>query len=405
MSLVVGLRLVVLALGATQITGYGTLYYGLGVLAPAVAQSFAWTEEWSFGALALSFLAGGFVAPAAGRFADRFGSGRLMSGGSAFAALALLICALAPDAVFYLAGLILLGIASSFTQYSLAFAALVQIAPRQAQRSITYLTLIAGFSSTIFWPATSYLNQHLGWNAVYLIFAGANVLICLPLHLWLSRLTKPVIIHPQPIRGAGEPQADIGATGAIPPALRRKGFRLMVLALALFSFVNSAMLIHMLPILQDLGLGVAGIWISTFFGPAQVLSRFATMLFGKDMQATGIALISAVCLPLALFILVASAPIIGGSFAFALVFGLATGLNSIVQGTLPLYLFGHAGYGARLGRLTAVRLIMAASSPFIFSIISGRFGTMPALWMLVLFGLASLAATLWIVRLVSRSSR
>lgn len=400
------LRLIVIALGVTQITGYGTLYYGLGVLAPLLSQDFAWTKEWAFGALSLSFLAGGLVAPVAGRLADRHGAGRLMTLGSVASAAALAACAIAPDTIAYVAALAVAGVASSFVQYSLAFAALVQIAPREAKRNITYLTLIAGFSSTLFWPMTAWLGLHLPWRQVYLIFAAANLVLCAPLHLWLSRFTRPGVSLPatQPDDASEQPERSALATGVITPERRRLAFQMTVLTLTLFSFVNSSMLIHMLQILNELELGLAALWVSSIFGPAQVMSRLITMLFGKDFPASNLALISCGLLPTALVILIASAPMLGGVLGFAIVFGLSTGLNSIVQGTLPLLLFGYAGYGARLGRLTAIRLVAAAAAPFVFSVVSGAFGVRTSLVILVLFALGSFAASASIVVLVRRSA-
>ncbi|MDF2984303.1 MAG: transporter, partial [Devosia sp.] len=64
------------ALGATQVIGYGTLYYAFSVLAPAIGAEFGWPPEWVFGALSVALLAGGFLAPVAGHLADRFGAAR-----------------------------------------------------------------------------------------------------------------------------------------------------------------------------------------------------------------------------------------------------------------------------------------------------------------------------------------
>ncbi|TIW43264.1 MAG: MFS transporter, partial [Mesorhizobium sp.] len=93
------------ALGLTQIIGYGTLYYSFSILVPSIALEFAWPEQWVFGALSASLLVGGLFAPTAGRWADRFGAGRVMTFGSLAAAAALVACALAPGRVSFVLAL------------------------------------------------------------------------------------------------------------------------------------------------------------------------------------------------------------------------------------------------------------------------------------------------------------
>src|SRR3546814_9764445 len=60
------------------------------------------------------------------------------------------------------------------------------------------------------------------------------------------------------------------------------------------------------------------------------------MAFGKDVSASALAVVSAVTMPLALGTLALSAPSPFGAAAFAIIFGLGSGLFSIVSGTLPL---------------------------------------------------------------------
>jgi len=397
--------LIVPVLGLSQIVGYGTLYYGLGVLAPEVAASFGASSAWAFGVLSLSFLGGGQISSVAGRLCDRHGAGRLLVPGSIASAATLVLCAIAPDPIIYAIGLIAAGIASTFVQYGIAFAALVQITPARAQRSITLLTLIAGFSSTLFWPLTAALAARLDWRTIYLIFAAMNLVLALPAHVWLARLTQPSLIGARLKELSDrDPGSTLMARGAVGPEKRRLAFVLVTIALALFSLINSSMLIHMLQILDGLGLGAAGIWVSTIFGPAQMTSRLFSIILRREIPASLLALASGLLMPIALVALMASAPHIEGALAAIVVFGLATGLNSIVQGALPLELFGAAGYGAVLGRLNAIRLGLAAGAPFFFSIVTARFGLTAALLALLAGGLASFALMLRI-RLMIRAER
>ena len=105
-----------------------------------------------------------------------------------------------------------------------------------------------------------------------------------------------------------------------------------------------------------------------------------------------VALVAAAFPPLAVAILLLGAPDIAAGILFATIFGLGSGLNSIVRGTLPLALFGAAGYGALLGRLSAVARATAAFSPFAFAALAARFGLGAALLSAIAAGLAGMVA-------------
>ncbi|ODT70913.1 MAG: hypothetical protein ABS75_10875 [Pelagibacterium sp. SCN 63-23] len=370
------------ALGITQIIGYGTLYYSFSILAPSVAGEFQVPVEWIYGCISLALLAGGLVSPRAGDLADRVGAGKVMSIGSIGAAAALLACGLAWNANAFLAAVILVELASAFVLYSTAFAFLAQTTGTRAQRSITYLTLIAGFASSIFWPLTTWLLQSLDWHRVYFLFAGLNLAVCLPLHLWLSRFAQIAAARP-PETASGPP--------AMPVQNGHLVFVLIVLGFSLAGFVSAATLFHMVPVLGLLGIGVAGVWVASLLGPAQVASRLINMAFGQDLSAPILAVLSAVTMPLALGTLVLTAPSTIGAIAFAVIFGLGSGLFSIVSGTLPLAIFGKEGFGKRLGWIGMGRLGLSALAPFAFSVAVVVIGPKPSLWVLAGAGVCCIA--------------
>lgn len=380
----------VAALGVTQIIAYGTLYYSFSILAPDMAKDLGWSKEWVFGALSAALLAGGLAAPWFGRLIDRYGAGRMMSAGSLLAAAALGACAAAPNGAVFVAALIALELASNLVQYGAAFALLVQLQPQGAARSITYLTLIGGFASTIFWPITSALHRQLSWQEVYLVFAVLNLVVCLPLHGWLSA-------------GLARSRADTSAAplpvkGRLPDGRKRIGFILMVTGFALQSLVGAAILVHMVPLLSGLGLGASAALIGTLFGPSQVASRLINMGFGRNLSPVTLAVIAATLMPMGVAVLAWSAPSVAGAMAFAILFGLGNGLLSIVSGTLPLHLFGSEGYGKLQGKVTSARLVISATAPFALAFGMVWVGVIPSLAIAIVAGALAVLAFLMIRR-------
>ena len=92
-------------------------------------------------------------------------------------------------------------------------------------------------------------------------------------------------------------------------------------------------------------------------------------------------------------------PWLAGAMAFAVLFGFGSGLTSIIGGTLPLELFGQAGYGSRTGWINSVRLVSSAIAPFIFSLLQEGLGVHAAIWIIVGFGCLGVAAFVGMARL------
>lgn len=382
----------VACLGATQVIGYGTTYYGFAQLARDVASTFGWPESALFGLFSLALLVGSLLAPAAGRWMDTRGAAPVMACGSGAVGVALAVMALAPGPLVFAAALIGLQMAAVLVLYEAAFTALVQGGGVAARTRIVHLTLIAGFASTLFWPLTGWLGAAFGWRGAFGVFAALNIAVALPLHLLLARAGRAVAR-----------QAAGAATAPMPdaaPSVRpdRRLMLLVTVGFALATVVMSALLAQMVPMLQMLGLGGSAVAVAALFGPAQVGVRFLNLVIGAGRHPIVPTLVAAMALPLAVIMLALTAPQVAGAALFVVLLGFGSGLKSIVQGTLPLALFGGAGYGARLGRMAAVRQIAGAVAPFGFAAALERFGAEAALTGLALIGAVAVATFVVVAR-------
>jgi len=351
-------------LGLTQVVGYGTLYYSFAILADDIASDFGWTQANFFAAFSAALVAGGLVAPHMGRALDRLGAARVMAWGSLASACAMALVAIAPSPVWFVLALIFSQVAGTFVLYDAAFTSLVQATGGNAQRRIVHLTLIAGFASSIFWPLTHWLDVHFGWRMVMAGYAALNLLMCFPVHAVLARWasTGRVIVH-----DAAKQEPVPHAHAALAEDHKRLAFLLVTAGFSLSSFALSAVLSQMVPMMTALGFGSASLAVATLFGPAQVVVRFTNMVFGSRRHPLTITIIGLALLPLALFIVAATAPAHGGAVVFVILVGLCSGLKSIVQGTLTLALFGSEGFGARIGLMASFRYVLGALAPFVFA--------------------------------------
>lgn len=360
----------VVALGVTQIVGYGTLYYAFPIAVPAMAADVGLAQEWLYGLFSAGMLAGGLIAPAVGRAMDRHGAPRVMATGSALAAALLALMPLVQGPVPLALVVLALELVAVAVLYDGAFATLALLRGDGARRAITNLTLIAGFASTVFWPLTGAMVEAIGWRATYGAFALMHLGLALPLHLWLVRQARSA--DPARAPGAAPPAAPP------PPPAVPGAFALMGAGFALSGMLVAALTVHMVPLLQALGLGAAAFAIAAVMGPAQVAIRALNAAFWTRLHPVDVSLIAALALPLALSALLVTHGAAAG-VAFAALLGVGGGLASIVRGTLPLAVFGPSGYGALLGRLTGLRTLLAAVAPFLFALLMRHAGPQAAM--------------------------
>src|SRR5205814_8861047 len=88
--------------------------------------------------------------------------------------------------------------------YDPAFATLTRLYGHDARSSITGITLIAGFASTIGWPLSAWLEHSFGWRDTCLAWAALNLFVAMPLN-WLLIPPAPPVAPPRPteFEGAG----------------------------------------------------------------------------------------------------------------------------------------------------------------------------------------------------------
>jgi hypothetical protein len=380
--MVSGRATTVIALGSTQTLAWASSYYLPAILAQPIARDLDLPVSWVFGVFTVALLLSAALGPAVGRAIDvRGGRGVLVLSNLVFAVGLGLLAAAHTLAVLALAWIVLgVGIAAGL--YDAAFATLAGLYGREARAPITGITLIAGFASTVGWPISAALDAAFGWRIACLVWAGAHLLIALPLNQFLIPRAPP----PAPV-APGAPADD----GSAP----RGAMALLAFIFAAAWFVTGAMAAHLPRLLEALGAGAAAaIAASALVGPAQVAARVAEFGLLRRAHPLIAARIAASLHPLgaACVLLLGGGPLLAG--AFALLHGAGNGLLTIARGTLPLAIFGPGGYGHRTGVLGAPARGAQAFAPLLFGLVLENAG---ARWALVLsssLGLAALVALL-----------
>jgi MFS family permease len=376
-------------LGITQILTWGAMFYPPVLIVPRIAADRGWSISFAMGGFSLALLVAGIAARYVGGSIDRFGGQVTMTIGSLIGCAGLLSLVYASHPVGYYAAWMLVGLAMAACLYDAAFASLGRIFGTAARRPITALTLMGGFASTVSWPVTLVLIEHVGWRGCYLIYAAVLALIAAPLHAFLLPREHAKLM-PAAQRGEQAAERFFPAQGAV--------FLLVAAGFSAYAFVPSGLSAHLLAMFQRSGITPATVvWIGALFGPAQVTARLVEFAFGRNLHPVWIAR-GALTALLVAFVMLAFAGISTPSAAaFAILFGGANGLMTIARGALPLALFGAAGYGKLMGRLAAPFLVMQSAAPWAMAMVIERASDAAALGFAAAFAALALACA-WAIR-------
>jgi predicted MFS family arabinose efflux permease len=343
---------IVPALGMAQIVSWGSLYYAIAVLGESMQRDLGVGPVVLYGAFTASLVLSGFAAPYIGRTIDARGGGTVLPIGSVIAGIAMLMLAAATGPATLIAGWLVAGLAMSAVLYDPAFATLTRIAGPSYRTAITALTLFGGLASTVFWPASQYLMDAVGWRQTLVIYGALHLLVCLPIHAFMV---------PRQTRRESTPTLPTQ-----PPATpaRRHGFLFLAIAFALSSFVFSALSVHLISMLKVAGLDAgSAVWIAAIIGPMQVMGRIGEFAFGRGIRPSSVGAMALGLLLIAILLLMVVPGPGGIAIGFAVAYGCSNGIMTIARGTVPAQLFGREGYGELLGRFARVVSSATAAAP------------------------------------------
>jgi MFS family permease len=381
---------VVVLLGTSQTLAWASSYYIPAILAGAMARDLGIETSTVFVAFSCAMLLTAFLGPRVGRAIDQYGGRVVLLASNLVFILGLAMMAMANGPVMLFAAWLVLGLGMAMGLYDAAFATLAGLYGKEARSAITGITLIAGFASTIGWPLSGVMLSEFGWRGTCWGWALVHLALAMPINLMLPRPTQ---------------RAAPAATAPMPPTAeaKRETRRTAILIAFVFAsggFAAAALAAHLPALLMAAGATpAAAIAAGALMGPAQVAARVLEFTVLRRAHPLLSAKLAQVTHPIGAAILL----VFGAPFAavFVLLHGAGNGVNTIVRGTLPLAIFGPAGYGARQGLIVAPARFLGALAPALFGFVVAGFGA-HALWFTA--GLSLLAfAALFMLRVAPES--
>lgn len=376
----------VASLGAAQTLAWASTYYLPAILAAPMARDLGIPVPMVFAAFSVALIVSASIGPRSGAAIDRLGGRPVLMATSVIFALGLASLGLAKGSAGLFAAWVILGIGMGSGLYEAAFASLVRLYGKEARASITGITLIAGFASTVGWPMSTWLESTFGWRGACFAWAALHLLVGLPLNALLPKATPASTAATAPSAGS----APAGTIEADHDAPSWRSMLILSFVFAATSFISTAMAAHLPQLMHAAGATAAtALLVGTLIGPAQVAARVLEFGWLRQVHPLLSARLACAMHPIGVGALLLGGPVFAP--LFGVLHGAGNGMLTIAKGTLPLVLFGSTGYGARQGWMVVPGRVAQATAPFVFGVVLERLQA-GALWVTAGIGLSAFAA-------------
>ena len=379
----------VLWLSVSQLISWGTLFYTFSLLLEHFEKDLALSRVDAALAFSLALLVEGLLSFAVGHMIDAGRARAVMCAGSAVAAASFIALAFVQNQWQLYAAWIALGAAMSGVLYQPAFSVLIRRYPEDFRRAIITLTFLGGLASTVFIPLGAWLISAYGWRGAVIALGVLHLAVCLPIHAYWLR---------------GEPPAQPHRAGTSAKKLVEYTHHFTFWGLAgffvLFSGITTAMGGHLVPILRERNLPEAWvIAIPASIGILQVAGRLVLFFTEKRIDIHKANRWIPTLLPAALFVLALGVQSPWIAIFFALLYGMANGMITIVKATSMATYVSRERAASLNGLLGFPTAISRAAAPSVLAglwAINGNY--MVGLWVLCAFGAVAVAAFWWAQR-------
>jgi MFS family permease len=347
-----------------QLVAWGVLYYAFTVVIGPMQAATGWSRAFLNAGVSIGLLVWGLCAYPAGVWIHRHGARGLMTAASAAGGLALALIGLTTTPAGYLAAWALLGAAMAGVLYEPAFAVVTERFGPRFRQGITIVTLVGGLASTAFIPAAQGMVAWFGWQHALIGLGLFQAAVGTAVH-WFGIPTRP----PQPTekRETVPVIRSLLGSGSL-PEWRDQRFAGLALWFAAHAATFSGTMMLLVPVIQQSGLSnEAMLGAMMLIGPMQVAGRLALMKWNGRHSSLELARGATLLLVASLVLLTFFRPTFGVLAGFAVLYGTANGVMTILRGTSVAELFGRERYALLGGALALPSVLAKSAAPWVLA--------------------------------------
>ena len=371
--------------------------YGLGLFSIPLMAQFGWSRAQLSGGLSLSRLEGGLVGPIEGILVDRFGPRVMMFIGVPLIALGFYMLSRLEDLIsftgwdslvlFYIIYVLFITLGGSLGTGTAANTAIANWFVRRRGMAIGIISSGIGWGAGLWVPVIGYVIEHYSWQQASYAATFAVLAIGLPAAAVMRHRPEKYGYLPD-----GDTPESLAAEAARPPeqrrysaaneenftlrqAIRTRAFWIMAFAFSIRVAITSAVTLHMVPLLQDLGYSLV---VAAYVSSAQaILSNVGRIGIGSlgDGRNKKAIYIMCLCGLLVGVIAFAYATDIWQIALFLLLYGPAYGGMNTLAPSLRGEYFGRHHFGSIGGAMGPINTLGTVSGPLFAGFMWDRTGS------------------------------
>jgi MFS family permease len=343
--------------------GYGSWYYGTSALFTPLIAEYGWTRAQLSAAFSMRSIEGGLEGPFGGMLIDKYGPRRITIISTIIACMGLLLVLYVRDIwQFVIVWGFVISLGFNLGLYDTVNAAVAKWFVKKRGRAISLVTIGGGLGAPVVVPVMTWIIINYGWRSALIFVAISSLIICLPLawfwmkdhppeHYGLLPDGNTVIMDMNSVENA---QTGVFEEYEFTPkqALKTRSFWMMLLAFAFSGGITTAVTMHQMPYLQDIGIdpiaaaGVLGL-MATMSLPGRLLFAWLgdrwgerkTLMLGYALKTVGV-------------LIWTSASNISTILLFVVLYGVGYGGTIPVSISLRASYFGRKAYATITGYTT-----------------------------------------------------
>ncbi len=364
--------------------GYGGWFYSFGTLFNPISNEFGWSRATTSIAFSLSRLEGGLEGLVTGPLVDKYGPRFWVRVGFTMAAIGFILMYFIDNLwMFILTYSLLLSLGMNAGLYTPLQTAVAKWFNEKRGIALGFLTTGAAVGGSLLVPFTAWMITEYNWRTAVVVLG----VMALVLGWGMSFILKPKgpeaygllmdgkKLEPgtQPAKAGTKGSADYGLT--LKEELKTPAFWLMVVAFTCAHTAVSAIVVHEIPFIEDMGISKieAGVALGTMTLMSAPGRLFGGWLADK-WSIKYLYIIASIAQAGSLYIF-ANVINMPGVWLFVVAYGLSYGLRIPLEPALRGYCFGHKAFGAIMGYMNAFAVFGSFAGPYFAGWIFDKFGS------------------------------